>query len=162
MDNTLKKGLLTELECQKAFIDAGCSVSIPLGNFDKYDMIVDVDGKLLKIQVKSSVYDEIGKSLHMACRTTTTNTKKTVYRTYSKDDIDYFATYWDGKCYLIPVEECSTVKYIRFEPPKNCQWSQITWGPDYEIHKVLNHIKNNEPISRTNGQHQKYNKVLTK
>ena len=29
---------------------------------------------------------------------------------YSKEEIDYFATYWEGKCYLVPVEECSTEK----------------------------------------------------
>ena len=80
----------------------------------------------------------------------TTNTKKTVRRTYSKEDIDYFMTSWNGKCYLIPVEECSTKKYIRFTAPLNNQWSKITWGPDYEVDKVINHIKNNESISKTN------------
>lgn len=150
MDITLKRGLLTEIECQKAFINLGYSVSIPLGNFDKYDMIVDVDGKLLRIQCKSSTYAADSDAICFSCRTTTTNTKKTVRHTYSKKDIDYFMTSWNGKCYLIPVEECSTQKYIRFTPPLNNQWSKITWGPDYEVDKVINHIKNNEPISKTN------------
>ena len=32
----------------------GYSISIPFGNADKYDLILDIDGKLYKIQVKHS------------------------------------------------------------------------------------------------------------
>ena len=33
---------------------------------------------------------------------------------YTKDEIDFFATYWENQCYLIPVECCSTEKTLWF------------------------------------------------
>ena len=70
-------------------------------------------------------------------RTTTTNTKKTVRHTYSKEDIDYFMTSWNGKCYLIPRNECGSDKLLRFTPPKNGQVRGVNYAKDYEIEVIL-------------------------
>ena len=51
--DTKKKGNLTEMQCMSAFMAQGCGVSIPFGDNSKYDFIADVDGHLLKIQVKN-------------------------------------------------------------------------------------------------------------
>ena len=140
MDSTLKHGILTEIECQKAFIELGYSISIPLCGFEKYDFIADVNGILIRVQCKTAMKCKNSNAIYISCRTQTVNTKQITRHTYSKNDIDYFATFWNNKVYLIPVDECITVKYIRFEPPKNNQWSKITWGPDYELQKVLKTI----------------------
>lgn len=149
MDSTLKHGVLTELECQRSFINLGCSISVPICNFERYDFIADVDGHLIRVQCKSAIKAKDSDAIYISCRTQTINTNGISRRTYSKKEIDYFATFWDGKCYLIPVEDCSTVKYIRFTPPNNNQWSQITWGPDYELEKVLHCIRTGSKISKT-------------
>lgn len=52
-DNTIK-GILTELQCQQDFIREGVLVSQPITQDSKYDYIVDILGKLYKIQCKSS------------------------------------------------------------------------------------------------------------
>ena len=52
-DNTIK-GVLTELQCQKDFIERGILVSQPITQDSKYDYIVDIKGILYKIQCKSS------------------------------------------------------------------------------------------------------------
>jgi hypothetical protein len=143
MDISLRKGLMTELECQQAFIHLGYSVSVPLGNFDKYDMIADVDGHLLRIQCKSATYDEVGDYISFNCRSVTTNTKKTNRHSYSKDEIDYFATSWNGKVYLVPVNECSVTKKLWLWDTKSDK-STATLAKDCEIAKVLLKIINNE------------------
>ena len=64
---------------------------------------------------------------------------------YNENEIDYFATYWDNECYLIPVQECSVEKTLRFAPPKNGQTKGITFAKDYTLEKQLekeNIIKN--------------------
>ena len=56
----------------------------------------------------------------------------------TKDDIDFFATYHQGKVYLIPVEECSgATKTIRYTPPKNGQRKGISFAEDYLAEEVL-------------------------
>ena len=61
---------------------------------------------------------------------------------YNKEQIDYFMTSYDGKCYLIPVEECSIEKRLRFIPPKNGQIKGITFAQDYELERMVNKIIN--------------------
>jgi hypothetical protein len=141
MDLTSKqKGNLTELQCLAAFCSAGCGVSIPYGDNSKYDFIADFDGILLKIQVKTSSEKTEGV-IGFSCRSTHVNCKGVINERYSAKDIDFFATIWQGKCYLVPVSECSTEKTLRFVPPKNGQTKGITFATDYELEKQLIKIK---------------------
>ena len=49
MNETKRKGLTTELQCQLYFTELGYNVSVPLGEDCKYDMIVDFNGILKRI-----------------------------------------------------------------------------------------------------------------
>lgn len=141
--DTKKKGNLTELQCLAAFMENECGVSIPYGDNSKYDFIADVNGKLLKIQVKTSSYvDEKQTAIKFSCRSTHLNCKGVSNVKYSKDEIDYFATYWENKCYLIPVEECSTQKNLRLtDTTKSGQVKGISFAKDYELSLQLQKIK---------------------
>ena len=135
-----QKGNLTELQCLTAFSQCGCSVSIPYGDNSKYDFIADVDGRLLKIQVKTaSLKDE--SAIQFSCRTTHVNCTGVKNERYSSNDIDYFATYWNNQCYLVPVNECSVNKTLRFEYPKNGQKKGITLASEYELEIQLQKVK---------------------
>ena len=57
------------------------------------------------------------------------------------EEIDYFATYFNNKCYLVPIEECSSEKTLRFEPPANGQRVGITFAEDYELEKQITKLK---------------------
>lgn len=143
-----QKGNLTELQCITACYELGYSVSIPYGENSRYDFILDVSGKLLKIQVKTSrnkkdaSYPE--NVITFACRSTNVNTKKTTYHRYSKKEIDYFATFWNGQCYLIPVEECSATKTLWLKPPANGQKSLISMAENYELQKIIQKEESNQ------------------
>lgn len=145
MKYTQSIGNLIELKCMQKFIELGYDCSIPYGNSAKYDFIADVNGMLLKIQCKScyhprnkrknsnSLYDTDAIIIHTTAQTI--NTKKIVIHKYSKEQIDYFATYFNNKVYLINVEECNSEKVLRFKPPDNN--SPYNKAEDYEIEKVL-------------------------
>ena len=135
-----QKGNLTELQCLSAFVEQGCGVSIPYGDNSKYDFIADVDGRLFKIQVKtSSLKDE--NAIKFSCRTTHVNCKGIKNERYSSNEVDFFATYWKNQCYLIPVSECSVEKTLRFAPPKSGQLKGITFAKDYELARQLEKVK---------------------
>lgn len=146
--NTKQKGNLTELQCITACYLLGYNVSIPYGENSRYDFILDLNGKLLKIQVKTSRLKLSIKNpqdaIVFACRSTNTNAHGNTYHRYNKQQIDYFATYWDNQCYLIPVEECSTEKTLWFKPPANGQKYMISMASDYELEKILNKEVSNQ------------------
>lgn len=138
--DTKKKGNLTEMQCMSAFMAQGCGVSIPFGDNAKYDFIADVDGQLLKIQVKTaSLKDE--NAIKFSCRSTHVNCSGVKNIRYSENEIDYFATYWNEQCYLVPISECSAEKILRFVPPKSGQIKGITFACDYILEKQLTKIK---------------------
>lgn len=139
MDDTLIKGMTTELDCIRAFIAAGFQVSIPYGDCARYDFIADKDNKLLRVQVKSSSWVDATKTAFMFyARSAHINSKGVKQQTYDENQIDYFATFFENKCYVIPVQECSISKTLRFQPPKTGQLKGINFAADYELDKVLN------------------------
>jgi hypothetical protein len=140
MTNTKQKGNLTELQCLTAFVEMGFGVSIPYGDCYPYDFIVDIDGRLFKIQVKSSsLKDE--NSIKFSCRSTHVNCSGVVNVRYNQNDVDYFATYWNGQCYLVPFKECSVEKTLRFAPPKSGQLKGISFAKDYLLSAQVEKIR---------------------
>ena len=137
------KGNTTELNCLSAFVGMGAIVSIPFGEDSRYDFIADNGQKLIKIQCKTaSPVIENNKTVAILFRTvrqggSTGHWKKIKY---SNKDIDYFATFWDGKCYVVPVNECSNEKRLRFIPPKNNQTKGINFAHNYELKEVYNKL----------------------
>jgi hypothetical protein len=132
-----QKGNLTELQCISAFYEMGYSVSIPYGENNRYDFIADVDGHLIKVQVKTSSTKDDGKSYTFSCRSSRTNGKRTINKKYTKSEIDFFATFIKGKCYLVPVEECSTTKCLRFDVSQNKQQIFVNFEENYRIEKQI-------------------------
>lgn len=136
-----QKGNLTELQCITAFYKLGYTVSIPYGENSRYDFIADINGKLLRVQVKTSTAKDNGDLIEFSCRSTRVNTQGNFSRTYTKEEIDYFCTYYDNKCYLVPVTECSSSKKLRFNSTKNGQKVGINLAEDYELEKQLEKLE---------------------
>ena len=135
-----EKGNLTELQCLVSFAELGLKTSIPYGENCRYDFILDVNGSLFKIQCKTSHLISSQEGFEFACKSVNA-TRKGVFETkYSKQEIDYFATYFNGKCYLIPVEECNTTKTLRYHYPKNGQKKGISLAENYELEKMIKQI----------------------
>ena len=157
MDYTISLGNVVELQCISKFISMGFQCSIPYGNSAKYDFIAELpNGELLKIQCKSSTWAKRDIEPHSAfifnCYTSTTNTKKTVRHNYTNKEVDYFATYFENQVYLIPFDECSSTKTLRFTPPLN--GNNYTKASDYTIENVLGSLQAKEFTSGLQN-HQK-------
>ena len=140
--DTKQVGNLTELQCITRLYELGHSISIPYGDSEKYDFILDVNGNLYKIQCKhADVHkNEDGEDDYILLNTSWMSgyTKGNDWERhiYTKNEIDYFATFYNGKSYLIPVEECNTQKLLRILPSKNNQIKGINYLTNYLDEKV--------------------------
>lgn len=119
--NLKVKGDIAELEFAILCMELGYIVSKPLTQISKYDFVLDVNGRLFKIQVKStsSKFPANGKSY---AYNAVTCSGRSVKRFYSNKQVDYVAIHvvpldtW----YLIPIDEIKT-KTIKLYPHReNC------------------------------------------
>lgn len=139
---TKQIGNIGEAKVLSEFVRLGIPVYLPFGDNEKADLIAEFNGKLNKIQVKSSqkiIEDKVRFSLVSS----TTHRQNGVKHIYTENEIDYFAFYnlERDKVYLISINEEGLPKNevtIRFNPPKNKNQFKTFLEEDYLIEKVLN------------------------
>lgn len=133
---TQQKGITTEIAVAAYFLSLGYNVSQPFCQDSKYDLIVDVNNKLLRLQVKTArLLNE--DTIIFNCRSTTKNSQTNKSRYYQSDEIDYFATFWNYKAYLVPVNECSAEKRLHLTPTEKVNQCYIE---DYLGSEVLKNL----------------------
>ena len=123
-------GNLNELLVAQYAVAHGISVSFPFGENNAYDQIWDVNGKLLKIQIKSPSVDETGFSIQMTAGFG--SRKKHNYVGL----VDYMVTYYNGECYCIEPRATDTIK-LRTCLPRNGQTSGFYMAEDYTFEKQI-------------------------
>lgn len=141
--NTKRLGNSTELNCIAYLYDCGCEILLPYGDSQKYDIVIHYHNNFYRIQCKTAnpTYKEDGSIDFFTFRTSWQQGHNNARVHYSKEDIDFFATYFNKQCYLIPVEETSTrMKTIRFSLPKNGQVKGITFAEDCTAEKILSKL----------------------
>lgn len=131
-------GNITEVSCMLEFMKLGYPVLTPYGDCQRYDFVVEINGKFYRIQSKTANDSYINEGyIVFRCDNTTTKNGKVVHHSYDENEIDYFSTFYGGKCYLVPVNECSREKRLRFTVPKNGRTKGITFASEYELEKVV-------------------------
>lgn len=137
-----QKGNINELECILAFTKLGYKVSIPYGEDCRYDLIVDINNHLYRIQCKSSQpLSNPEDGFKFKTKSVVVTTHGTKESQYDENEIDYFATVYEGKCYLVPVNECKNEKTLRFHYPKNGQKKGISLAVNYNLEEVIERFK---------------------
>ena len=92
----------TELKCKAYLIENGWNVLVPIGNHQKYDLVIEKNGKFYKIQVKHAMpVEETGFLVRTKYETRENGRTKKI--TYSAEDVDYFMTEFNNKFYMFPV-----------------------------------------------------------
>ena len=139
--NTNIIGTTTELKCQIYFLELGFNISVPV-NVCRYDFIIDTGYELLKIQVKTC-NDNRRKDNKKDIISFYTNSShfingKSTHTYYNDNEIDYFCTFYNNQCYLIPVDECAkTEQVLRLNPTKNNQSKNTKFAEDYIAKDIL-------------------------
>ena len=140
--NSKNIGELSEALILTEFLKRNIPVSLPWGDNQPYDMIIDYKGDLYKIQCKTGRSIKEGESFTISFRSTYSN-KNHTYVKYYNETIDLFAAAYENKVYLIPITNVNqTAIQLRLIPCKNNQNKGINWAKDYELDTQLNLLSN--------------------
>ena len=90
---TKQKGAIAEQAVVLAALKSGYGVSTPVGDYLPYDLIIDVTGKLIKVQVKSAWWDEKKGNYVVDNRRTRTNRRVMQRANYALHDFDFAVLY---------------------------------------------------------------------
>ena len=136
---TDQKGAIAEAAIALAAMKLGIDVYRPLGEGGRYDLILDVGSRLLRVQCKWAA--SLKQVLVVRCytfRRTRHGWKKT---TYSGDEVDVIAAYSMDldRCFLIPIElvEKRPTIQLRVSPTLNNRKRRINWADDFDFEATL-------------------------
>ncbi|SFL22708.1 PD-(D/E)XK endonuclease [Halogranum rubrum] len=113
--NTKQRGDETEATALAELVSRGLSVSIPFGDNDPYDLVVDVDGGLFRLQCKTGWIEE--SCIRFKTASKTTRDGDVSYVGYD-DRIEAFVVVCPDaeSLYWVPVEEAGKRStYLRIE-----------------------------------------------
>ena len=90
---TKQKGTIAEQAVILAALQRNWGVAVPVGDFLAYDLVIDVESRLLKIQFKSAWYDTAKQNYVVDNRRTKTNRRQMLRSPYSDEDFDFAILY---------------------------------------------------------------------
>ncbi|MCU0355137.1 MAG: group I intron-associated PD-(D/E)XK endonuclease [Cytophagales bacterium] len=106
MDTKLKGDIAEQAVILHA-LKQGWGVLKPVGDRLPYDLVLDISGRLVKIQVKSAWFDEKRKNYVIDTRRTKTNRRQMLRDIYKPNDFDFAIAYIEETSvfYVIPIDE---------------------------------------------------------
>ena len=135
-------GEIVEAKVMTDLLACGVAVATPWGDDEAYDLVADINGKFVRIQVKASRTRSNGDAFSFSCtRNKYFKNGKWLHQQYEEGETDYFATSWGCKSYMIPASECGQEKQLRIREPKNNMKKYINWAKDYELERVVERLK---------------------
>jgi hypothetical protein len=134
-----QKGAVAEAAIAAAAIELGLTVLRPLCEGRRYDLVFDLEPRLLRVQCKLALKRRGVLVVH--ARTNRCTPAGYVSRGYTPDEIDAVATYTPDlrSCHLIPASKLAgrTIIHLRLEATQNNQAEGVNWARDYELEPVL-------------------------
>lgn len=135
MRNTSHTGEVSRMQVAAALTLQGKRVLLPLGDFQRYDLVVDEGGQFLRVQCKTGRLMK-GAVVFHPCSIDSRSKQGGCVRKGYVGEVDVFGVYCPQlkKCYLVPVEDTKvTGCSLRINLPKNGQKAHIRWAANYEI-----------------------------
>ncbi|HWF32447.1 MAG TPA: group I intron-associated PD-(D/E)XK endonuclease [Solirubrobacteraceae bacterium] len=139
-----QKGAAAEAAITAAVIQLGLTVLRPLCEGRRYDLIVDLEPTLLRVQCKLArrVRGVLAINLQ-TCR----HTPRGYIRTsYSASEIDAVAVYSAelNRSFLLPVADVAGTRDVslRLDAARNNQAHGIRWASDYELAAMIARLRN--------------------
>lgn len=135
-----QKGAVAEAAITAAAIQLGLTVLRPLCEGRRYDLMIDLEPELLRVQCKLARRLEGVLSVSLqTCR----HTPRGYVRTrYSAAEIDAVGIYWPElrSSFLVPICEVSgrRAMNLRLDPTGNNQAQGIKWARDYDFDARIN------------------------
>ena len=124
-----------------AYLSAGFAVSIPFGTGASYDLVVDAESRLLKVQVKTAWISKGCIVYKSQRRRPGSGLSRGPYRS---GEVDYFVAYCpqNGNLYAVPAENHGVAGRLRLEPVRNGQAKLVKWAADYSWEHHIEELRN--------------------
>ena len=138
--NRRQQGDLGEASAVEWLTSAGATVLIPFGHSPDYDLVAEVEGRLLRIQVKTSTFVEYTPNGHARTQVQlATNGGNQSWSGVAKkfDPSRYdllFALTGDGRRWLIPSDQIDAETAINLGGPK---YSEFEITPTASIYRLV-------------------------
>jgi hypothetical protein len=130
-----RRGDLAELRVAADLLARGHRIAIPYGEDWDYDLIVEREGRLDRVQVKHAVSD--GRVVPVRCRSLSlTAGRVRAEKRYTAREIDWLAV-WDAttdRVFYVPAAELASgraILHLRLVPARNGQRRGIRDARDY-------------------------------
>lgn len=138
--NSKRIGNIGEAAALLKFVEKGIPVYLPFGDNEKADLVIELNGQLLKIQVKSSQSYDGEISSFATCSSRGSTRDKVIYQ---EGEVDFFILYCikTKNLYMVRFSECPDKGIIiRHTPSKNNQVKKLRRHEDYLLDNVINHL----------------------
>ena len=136
VDDPNHKGNVAELAIAKEAAELGLSVLKPLTEHERFDLVLGVAGRFLRVQCKwaSCQGDVIQVRLRSSYHSPT---RGYVVSTYDSSEIDVVAVYCGelDRCYLLPIDLAAgrEALSLRLKEAQNNQRAALNWAAQYEF-----------------------------
>jgi hypothetical protein len=149
-----QKGAAAEAAITADVIQLGFTVLRPLCEGRRYDLIVDLEPALLRVQCKLA--RRVGGALSISLQTCRyTPGAGYIRSSYSPAEIDAIAAYSPDldKTYLLLIEDLPGRRalHLRVSPTGNKQARGINWARDHELEPVLQRLQETSREERSEG-----------
>ncbi len=126
-------GHRTEAAILADLVNRGYRVLLPFGVNQRYDLVLDCGGRLLRAQCKTGRLRQ--GAIEFRVVSTQSNMNRTRTQGYA-GQVDLFIVYCSEteKTYVIPTEDVPGARmYLRVTPPRNRQAKRVRWAKEYEL-----------------------------
>jgi PD-(D/E)XK endonuclease len=136
---TNQKGAIAETAVIHEAIKLGIDVYRPVMEGGRYDLLLDLDPRLVRVQCKWAA--RYGDAIVIRCGSCRRTRDGLLHRPYGAEEIDAFAAYSvdTDRCYYLPLERFPHRRAIqlRVGPTRNNQRRGINWAADFEFAATL-------------------------
>ncbi len=138
MLTTDQKGNIAEQAVTWAAARLEIPVLRPVGEGGRYDLVLDLGGRLLRVQCKwAPRHEDVVIVRCQSCRRAREGLRS---RSYTAEEVDAIAAYCPDTeaCYLIPIELVAERRQIqlRLAAARNSQRGGIVWADSFEFAKI--------------------------
>ena len=124
-------------------IQLGLTVLRPLCEGRRYDLAIDLEPELLRVQCKLARH--VSGVLSVRLKTNRLTPAGYVSTSYSSAEVDAIAAYVPGlhRGFLIPIEEAAgrCALHLRLNPARNNQARGVKWARDYELAPAIERLR---------------------
>ena len=140
--NSKRIGNVGEAAILSKMVEHGIPVYLPFGDNEKADLVADFNGRLVKIQIKTSLKAEQGSYSFNTCSSMTQHTVAagSSAHFYTDIEVDYLCFYnIDRKvCLIVDIKDCpKRAISFRYEASLSGQVKGIKFEQDYLLDNFL-------------------------